>query len=287
MPLKPIHYKKKVKLGHKTGQMTAFLNGCRLNTVCESARCPNQEECFGKGVATFMVLGSVCSRNCQFCAVENGTLAVPDPDEPQRIALAIKEKRYNHAVITSVTRDDLPDGGAGHFTKVIKAIRSLTPGVTIEVLIPDFNGDTEALLCVLKAGPKVLNHNLETAAPLYNKVRPQADYQRSLQVLKHAKAGYPELLTKSGFMVGLGETNDMIKNLINDLRSVGCDILTIGQYFQPTKNCLPVERYVEDHKFREYERQGMALGFKYVAAGRFVRSSYRAGEIYQTLKAFL
>jgi len=248
-----------------------------LHTVCESARCPNQSECWGRRTATLMILGDVCSRACRFCAVAAGKSAPPDPDEPVKVARAVREMGLRYAVITSVTRDDLTDGGARHWVDTINAIRQYNATCTIEVLVPDFQGDRAAVKSVINAAPDVFGHNLETVPELYAQVRPRADYQRSLAVLSLAKqAG---LITKSGIMVGLGETPNQIENLMHDLCRIGCDILTIGQYLQPTVANLPVQKYITPEEFAALRQRGLELGIREVVAGPLVRSSYHAEEL--------
>jgi len=250
-----------------------------LNTVCESARCPNIGECFTKPTATFMILGDVCTRRCGFCAVTKGlgTVAV-SPDEPRNIALTAGEMALKHIVITSVTRDDLSDGGAGQFARTIKALRSEMKDIKVEVLIPDFKGDRGALKIVLDAAPDILNHNLETVPALYKKVRPQADYMRSLDLLVTAKES--GLFTKSGIMVGLGETKKEVRQLLRDLACVGCDGVTIGQYLQPKSSSLDVIDYIKPAVFKEYEDYGKSIGIPRVYSGPFVRSSYNAENLF-------
>jgi lipoic acid synthetase len=251
-----------------------------LHTVCEEARCPNLGECFCSGTATFLILGKICTRNCGFCAVDHGIPAPIDETEPEKVAQAVKKMGIQYVVITSVTRDDLPDGGASLFVKTIRAIRALDPKIKVEVLIPDFQGDPYSLEIVLKEGPDVLNHNIETISRLYNQVRPQADYKRSLNLLRKSKELYPHFFTKSGFMVGLGEIQEEILELFRNLRDVGCDFLTIGQYLQPRKDRLPVNRFVPPEEFEEYKRIGEEMGFRAVASGPFVRSSFHASQMF-------
>ena len=245
-----------------------------LHTVCESARCPNIGECWGQRTATFMILGDICTRSCGFCAVKTGRPVGLDTFEPERVASAVKELRLKHAVITSVNRDELDDGGSSIFAETIRAIRKSVPGCRVEVLIPDFKGCRRSLKTVLDAEPDILNHNTETIPRLYKVVRPQANYRQSLEVIRFSKAY--GALTKSGIMVGIGETFDEVLQVLQDLRDSGCDILTIGQYLQPTRNHLPVDRYVIPGEFAEYERYGNELGFRHVESGPLVRSSYHA-----------
>ncbi len=261
--------------------MKTLLNETGLHTVCEEARCPNLGECFSQGTATFLILGEVCTRNCGFCAVQHGNPAPPAEDEPNRIVRAVLEMGIRYAVITSVTRDDLPDGGASFFARTIEAVREQDQEIKIEVLVPDFRGDLSSLERVLRASPDVLNHNIETITRLYSEVRPQADYRRSLHLLKESKRSYPRIHTKSGFMLGLGETHEGVLELMEDLRGVECDFLTIGQYLQPRFDRLPVEKYVPPEEFEEYQKIGMKMGFKAVASGPFVRSSFHASRMFE------
>ena len=278
---KPPWLRRRLPSGPQYERIRALIKAQCLSTVCQEAMCPNQFECFGRGTATFMILGDRCSRNCRFCAVGHGVPGPPDPDEPGRVAEAVGVMGLSYCVVTSVTRDDLAEGGAGHFAAVIKAIRRLNPQTLIEVLIPDFQGDPEALATVLAAGPDVLNHNLETVERLYPTVRPEADYRRSLELLTASKRIAPETVTKCGIMVGLGETAEELTCLFADLRRTGCDILTIGQYLQPSRRHLDVARYIPPEEFAVLEQQALALGFGAVAAAPFVRSSYQAEPLYR------
>jgi lipoic acid synthetase len=248
----------------------------RLNTVCVDARCPNIGECWGAGTATFMILGDVCTRACKFCAVKTGRPPEYDLDEPRRIAAAIKNMKLRYAVITSVDRDDLLDGGAFIFAETIRRTREASPGIRIEVLIPDFRGNVNALRTVMEAAPEVLAHNVETVPRLYLLARAGSRYQRSLDLLRNAKTLGTELLTKSSLMLGLGEHTDEILEVLNDLRGAGVDIVTLGQYLQPTPQNLPVERYYAPQEFAEFRDYAYSLGFRHVASGPLVRSSYRA-----------
>ena len=252
-----------------------------LSTVCEEARCPNRGECFAKPTATFMILGSRCTRNCGFCSVSSVSPAMVDEHEPENIAAASVEMKLTYIVITSVTRDDLSDGGAVHFAKTINAVRKENPHVRIEVLTPDFQGNMQSLKTVLDAGPDVFNHNIETIERLYPKVRPAADYRTSLYLLEQAKKISPVIHTKSGFMLGFGETFNEIITLLRDLRKVHCDFVTIGQYLRPTKKNLPVVEYVLPEVFEDVRKKAMDMGFKYVASGPLVRSSKHAEEMYE------
>ena len=263
------------------GRMERLLADLSLHTVCQEARCPNIAECFGRGTATFMILGDTCTRDCRFCAIKHGRPAPPDPGEPERVAEAAARLGLRHVVITSVTRDDLPDGGAGQFAETVWAVRRRLPEATVEVLIPDFGGSCAALEMVLAAAPDVLNHNLETVPRLYRRVRPGADYHCSLGVLAWAGTRAPQMVTKSGLMLGLGETVEEVLGVMYDLRRAGCDVLTLGQYLQPTEEQLGVVRYVPPHEFAAYEGKGLEMGFRAVVAGPLVRSSYRAAELMQ------
>jgi lipoic acid synthetase len=254
-------------------QLRSLIADDQLNTVCESAKCPNIGECYVRNTLTFMILGNTCTRSCTFCGVNRGRPLPPDPFEPERIAQAVQKLGLKYVVVTSVTRDDLPDGGAGQFAKVIRELRELR----VEVLIPDFQGEAGPLQAVLDADPYVLNHNVETAPRLYPTVRPQANYQRSLNLLKQAKKLKPSVYTKSGFMVGLGEEKDEVFAVLTDLKVADCDLATIGQYLPPSRQHPSVARYVEPVEFAEYAEFGKKLGLR-VKAGPFVRSSYQAGE---------
>ncbi len=280
---KPDWLKVKVNVG-KSQEVTKMLRNLSLNTVCEEADCPNKVECFTKKTATIMILGNNCTRNCTFCNVEKNTPTNVDQEEPMNIALAIKELSMKHIVITAVTRDDLSDGGSGHFVKVINAIREHNSGVTVEVLIPDFQGDEKALLNVIVAKPEIINHNVETIPRLYSEVRPMAIYKRSLNLLKRVKKHDKAIITKSGIMLGLGEEYDEIIKLFQDLRDIDCDVLTIGQYLAPSKKHHKVVEYIHPDLFDEYKEKALELGFKYVASAPFVRSSYNAFEAMNILR---
>ncbi len=249
-----------------------------LHTVCEEARCPNIGDCWNRGTATFMILGDTCTRACGFCAVTTGRPGALDRGEPKRVALAVRRMGLRHAVITSVNRDDVPDGGAGLFAETIRWVRRLSPDTTIEVLIPDFLGDAEALATVIAAAPEILNHNTETVPRLYARVRPKARYERSLELLRRAKAAAPERLTKSGLMAGLGETHEELLAVFADLRRQNVDILTLGQYLRPTPRHLPIARYYHPDEFAELGEAARAMGFAHVESGPLVRSSYHAEE---------
>jgi len=259
-------------------EMAGFLDSLGLHTVCQSASCPNIGECFSRGTATFMILGNICTRSCGFCGVRHGDPLPLNSDEPRRVAEAASTMGLKYVVVTSVTRDDLPDGGASQFAETIRALGSRIPEAKVEVLIPDFGGDAEALKTVLDAGPFVLNHNVETVPRLYPTVRPTADYQRSLALLETAKKAGASTYTKSGFMVGLGESEDEVLAVLRDLRAMDCDIVTIGQYLRPSKANLPVIEYIPPARFDEYRVVAEGMGFRHVASGPFVRSSYHAAE---------
>lgn len=259
-------------------KMRTLTHHLKLHTVCESARCPNRAECFSRGTATFMLLGDTCTRNCTFCAVKHGKPETPDPREPGHIVEAVAKLGLSYVVITSVTRDDLPDGGASQFARAISALHKYDPSIMVEVLIPDFKGSLTALQVVIDARPTIINHNVETVPRLYPEVRPQAKYQRSLELLQQTKRLDGGLLTKSGLMLGLGESRQEVIKVMTDLRDVGCDLLTIGQYLPPSLKHHEVVRYVPPEEFDEYRAIGEQLGFRYVASGPLVRSSFHAAE---------
>ncbi|WP_319475642.1 lipoyl synthase [Marispirochaeta aestuarii] len=267
-----------VRGGRDLNKVKALLKSLHLNTVCVEANCPNRMECFASRTATFMILGSVCTRNCRFCNVSPGTPEPVDLEEPVRLARAARELGLRHVVVTSVTRDDLPDGGAGHFAAVIRELRTRLPEASIEVLIPDFQGDPDALATVIEAGPEVINHNVETVPRLYSRVRPQADYRRSLELLKRAADCGRPMAVKTGLMLGLGETREEVLELFDDLRRAGCDFLTIGQYLAPSSDHYPVVEYVKPEVFDDYRKEAEQRGFRHVASAPFVRSSYKAAE---------
>jgi lipoic acid synthetase len=274
----------RIRLGDPTNQnhLLKLIQGLNLHTVCQEAKCPNIFECWSDRTATFMLGGDICTRHCGFCAVGKGSPGALDSEEPRHVAEAVQHLNLAHTVITSVNRDDLADGGAAHWAATIREVRALNPECKVEVLIPDFNGDEDALNTVLDAEPDVLNHNTETIARLYRRVRPDADYQQSLTLLKRAArrrdSELPEMLTKSGIMVGLGEEFDEVVELMKDLRSASCDIMTIGQYLQPHARRLPVERYVTPEEFDRWRDIGMSMGFKHVQSSPLTRSSYHARE---------
>jgi lipoic acid synthetase len=264
-------------------EMKDMLEGLGLHTVCESAHCPNIGECFAKKTATFMILGDRCTRNCRFCAVTSEKPLPVDKDEPIRVARAVENLRLKHVVITSVTRDDLEDGGAFIFASTISEIKKINPPPTIEVLIPDFQGSIQALEKVIDAHPEIIAHNVETVPRLYPQVRPQADYRRSLNIIKMVKDKQPDIYTKSGLMVGLGETKEEVLGLMDDLKGSGCDIITIGQYLRPSSKHLEVKEFIKPEVFEYYKNEALKKGFKHAASSPFVRSSYNSEEFFLTL----
>lgn len=276
IPRRPEWLKARIPTGQNYARLKSIINGHRLHTVCEEARCPNVGECWNAGTATFMILGEICTRSCGFCAVKTGRPAGDlDWDEPRRVAEAVKLLGTRHAVITSVNRDERKDGGAPIFAETIRQIRMSVPECRVEVLIPDFKGDEQALDIVLGAKPDILNHNVETVPRLYRTVRPQAGYQQSLDVLDRAKRN--GFVTKTGMMLGIGELTEEVIEVMKDIRQVNCDILTLGQYLQPTKDHLPVDRYVHPDEFQMLKLKGFEMGFRHVESGPLVRSSYHAG----------
>ncbi len=279
---KPAWLKRRLPSGPAFEKVRTLISNGKLHTVCQEAHCPNMWECFSSGTATFLILGDRCTRDCRFCAVQTGPEQAPDPREPQRVAQAAYTLGLEYVVLTSVTRDDLPDGGAEHFAATISEIRQTLPQAHIEVLIPDFQGDAAALQTVVKARPDVLNHNLETVPRLYPTVRPQADYRRSLQLLRRAHDCAPDLPTKSGLMLGIGEEASELEAVLADLLSMECGMLTLGQYLQPSQQHLPVSEYVPPEAFARWRRKALAMGFSQVASGPLVRSSYHAKELYNT-----
>ncbi len=281
---KPPWLKRRIPAGTSYRRIPEMLRKDGLHTVCEEALCPNQGQCFSRGTATFLILGDRCTRDCRFCSVAHGPSGPPDPEEPARVADAVREMGLHYVVITSVTRDDLADGGAGLFARTIREIRERTPETLVEVLIPDFQGDEHALHKVLEARPDVLNHNLETVPRLYPSVRPEAVYRRSLEILERVEAYDSTIPTKSGLMLGLGESPEETGRTLRDLRQAGCSLLTLGQYLQPTRRHLPVHRFVHPDEFEEWRKVALDLGFAEVASGPFVRSSYRAEAFYQGVR---
>lgn len=279
--MKPEWLKQKVRLSH-LAPMHTLLQRYGLNTVCEQALCPNRGECFAAGTATFLILGSTCTRNCTFCAIRGEKRPpAPDPEEPRRIARAAAELGLKHMVITSVTRDDLADGGVFQFVRTVEALRETNPDITVEVLIPDFQGSVDALRKVLESEPAILNHNMETVPRLYPDLRPQAAYERSIEVLKRAREISPGTITKSGLMLGLGEERSEVLSVMADLREISCDSLTLGQYLRPSASHHPVVRYVPPGEFKELCAEAEKMGFQAVFSGPLVRSSFHAEEIFQ------
>ncbi|HJX31010.1 MAG TPA: lipoyl synthase [Thermodesulfobacteriota bacterium] len=274
---RPSWLKARVTLGGDFAEVEQILHKWSLNTVCREAACPNISECYNQRTATFLILGDVCTRNCLFCAVKKGTPRPFDSQEPERVAQAVKELGLYHVVITSVTRDDLPDGGARCFAQTIDEIRKINPGIIVEVLIPDLKGSKKALAIIRDASPHIVGHNVETVPRLYPQVRSTANYRQSLTIIKTTKDS-SLITTKSGLMVGLGEGKEEILTTMDDLRAVGCDILTIGQYLSPTKQCFPIKRYYHPQEFEEFTQEGKERGFKWIEAGPLVRSSFHANE---------
>lgn len=274
---KPEWLKVRLGGGEHYGGVSGTLERGSLHTICRSGSCPNLGECWRAGTATFMILGDICTRSCRFCAVKTGRPLPPDEEEPMRVAHAVKEMNLRHAVITSVDRDDLPDGGASFWARVVRAVREVSPATTLEALVPDFKGCPEDIRTVVEAAPEVISHNIETVERLTSEVRVQARYRRSLDVLRLMKEmGAPR--TKSGIMLGLGETEQEILATLSDMRSVGVDIVTIGQYLQPTRNHLPVREYVVPETFARYKEEALGMGFRFVQSGPLVRSSYHAAD---------
>ncbi|MBD2026714.1 lipoyl synthase [Leptolyngbya sp. FACHB-711] len=287
MIVKPEWLRVKAPQWERVGNVKEVLRDLGLNTVCEEASCPNIGECFNAGTATFLIMGPACTRACPYCDIdfEKKPKAL-DPSEPDRLAEAVRRMRLNHVVITSVNRDDLPDGGASQFVRCIEAVRSVSPQTTIEVLIPDLCGNWTALELILQAKPEVLNHNTETIPRLYRRVRPQGDYARSLAVLSQSRQSAPSVYTKSGIMVGLGETDEEVRQVIQDLRSVDCDILTIGQYLQPSQKHLGVQEFVPPEQFDAWRKFGEAIGFLQVVSSPLTRSSYHAEQVRELMQKY-
>jgi lipoyl synthase len=281
---KPPWLKRRLPTGGTYAHVQELIESSRLHTVCQEARCPNIWECFSHRTATFLIMGERCTRNCRFCSVLSGVPEPLDPGEPARVAEAAARMELKYVVVTSVTRDDLPDGGAAHFAATIRAIHGRIPGVEIEVLIPDLQGDPAALRAVLEARPDVLNHNIETVPRLYPQVRPQADYRRSLELLRTAGDMAPSIPTKSGLMLGLGEAPEEVRQTLQDLRAHRCRLLTLGQYLQPSPEHLPVAAYVPPEEFERWRTVALDMGFSHVASAPFVRSSYHAGESFEEAK---
>ena len=272
----PKWLKKKLPATAVAQNTARTLSDLKLTTVCQSAKCPNIWECFSKKIATFMIMGNICTRNCKFCGVQSGIPSPLEEDEPKRVAEAVKKFGLKHVVITSVTRDDLPDGGAAHFVKTIKKIRWKNPEVSIEVLIPDFQGNENSIKKIIEKKPLIINHNIETVPSLYSTVRPQADYQRSLNLLKFVKQTAPDILTKSGLMVGLGETCNEVIQTMQDLRKVHCQIITIGQYLRTSPEHIEISQFIHPTTFKRYAQSAKRLGFLHAYCDPYVRSSYNA-----------
>jgi len=281
----PPWFKQKLAEPKIMSTMQELLNGLSLHTICENAHCPNIGKCFSEGTATFLILGDVCTRRCTFCAVKKGAPIPVDEEEPKHLLEAVEKLDLSYIVITSVTRDDLADGGAAQFAKTIKLLHENKEGAIVEVLVPDFRGSMEAIKTVVEARPEVVNHNIETVPRLYPEVRPGADYNRSLELLFRVKNLDPEIVTKSGLMLGLGETKAEVLEVMNDLREADCDLLTIGQYLSPSPQHHPVVRFVSPEEFAEYEDIGKEMGFAQVASAPLVRSSFKAAELYTKAKA--
>lgn len=283
---KPAWLRIEKRKGENLGYVRKLLEKYSLNTVCDGANCPNRAECFSKKTATFMIMGNECSRNCRFCDVKMSKNLLPlDPDEPENLARATMDLGLKHVVVTSVTRDDLPDGGADHFAKTIKAIRAKDKDIIIEVLISDLQGDKDALKIVVDAKPDIINHNVETVPSLYTKVRPMAIYQRSLDVLENVKELDPKIFTKTGIMLGLGEEYEQVLEVFKDLRAIDCDFLTVGQYLPPSTSHVELKEYIHPDLFEKYRRDAMELGFKFVASSPLVRSSYKAADMLEAARS--
>ncbi|MEQ8187587.1 MAG: lipoyl synthase [Candidatus Eremiobacterota bacterium] len=276
---KPLWLRTKLPSGKNYGKLVNILKDRNLHTVCQEAKCPNIGECFSCGKATFLIMGNICTRDCRFCAVTHGTPGLPDPSEPDHIALTVLKLNLSYSVITSVTRDDLPLGGAEHFSETVRAIKKISPGTKIEVLTPDFQGSKKAVETVISSEPDVFNHNVETVPSLYHAVRPQAIYERSIEVIKMAREINKDIIIKSGLMVGLGETKEEILSVIKDLVDAGCQILTIGQYLSPSRNHFPVDRYITPEEFIFFKEEGEKIGMKKVVSAPLVRSSYYRSDI--------
>jgi len=268
----------------KTKTVRSLLKKHCLHTICESGRCPNKAECYAHNTASFLIMGDICTRNCRYCNVKTGKPLALDKNEPQKLAETIKDLGLKYAVITSVTRDDLPDGGAGHFAETIKAIKNIDNSIKVEVLVPDFKGSTEAVDIVLKAKPDVFNHNIEVVPSLYKKARPQGSFERAISLLKYSKATYPDVPIKTGMMIGLGETEEEITEVLQRLKSIDCDIVTIGQYLQPSKEHLAVEKYYSLEEYEKLTEKAKEIGIKAPVFAPLVRSSYNASLALQNMK---
>lgn len=287
MTVKPDWLRVKAPQWERVGNVKEILRDLALNTVCEEASCPNIGECFKAGTATFLIMGPACTRACPYCDIDFEKKPQPlDPTEPTRLAEAVRRMQLNHVVITSVNRDDLADGGASQFVQCITAVRSVSPNTTIEVLIPDLCGNWDALEIILKAAPEVLNHNTETIPRLYRRVRPQGNYQRSMELLKRTHQISPSTYTKSGIMVGLGETDAEVRQVMQDLRAVNCDILTIGQYLQPSQKHLQISDFITPEKFADWKAYGEELGFLQIVSSPLTRSSYHAEQVRELIERY-
>ncbi|MFO7555418.1 MAG: lipoyl synthase [Desulfobacterales bacterium] len=284
--VKPPWLKQRLPSGSVHEKFSSLIGKAKLHTVCQKAQCPNIYQCFSRKTATFMIMGDRCTRNCRFCAVAHGPDNPLDPEEPVRIAGMVRDLNLDYVVITSVTRDDLPDGGASFFVRTVKEVRRKVPHALVELLIPDFQGNKDALRSITEVRPDVLNHNIETVPRLYSIVRPEAIYQRSLNLLKQVITFDSGIITKSGLMLGLGELPEEIHNTLQDLLEAGCQLLTLGQYLRPTKNHLPVERFIPPKEFDHWRKIALKMGFAEVASGPFVRSSYQAKKLYREVKPF-
>jgi len=284
--VKPSWLKQGLPDGFTCKEVSTLISNAKIHTVCQEAQCPNIWECFSRKTATFMIMGDHCTRNCRFCAVSHGPKNLPDPEEPVRIAGIVQDLNLDYVVVTSVTRDDLPDGGASFFVRTIEEILQSIPHALVELLIPDFQGNKDALRRIIKVRPDVLNHNIETVPRLYPIVRPEAIYQRSLNLLKQVVVFDSTIITKSGLMLGLGEQPEEILNALKDLLDAGCQLVTVGQYLQPTKAHLPVERYIPPKEFDNWRKIALEMGFSEVVSGPFVRSSYHAKNLYQAVNKF-
>lgn len=275
----PSWLRRNIPLLNECTRIEGVVRTHRLHTICREGLCPNRAECYARGKVTFMVLGDICTRNCQFCSVVKGSPRPPDPDEPERIARAARELGLRHVIVTSVTRDDLPDGGSAHYAAVVRALREIAPPPVIEVLVPDFGGSHHALACAVAAGPDIVSHNMETVRRLYGEVRRGADYERSLGLLYEVKSDRKEVMTKSSFMLGLGETMDEVIEALMDLRRVDCDFVALGQYLRPGMDQMPVREYIPPERFSWLERKAYGMGFREATAGPLVRSSYKENRL--------
>ncbi len=284
----PDWLKKNIAVGHEARRTEALLKDLGLHTICESGRCPNRDECYSQKTATFMVMGELCTRSCAYCSVSTGRPEALDLDEPKRLAQAVKRLALEHVVVTSVSRDDLEDEGAGHFVHVIRELKKVSTDLIIEILTPEFRkNQKKAVELIIDAGPHIFNHNTETVPSLYKRVRPQGAYERSLQIFREIRQRSSSILTKSGLMLGLGETREEVLRVLRDLRNVGCDILTLGQYLQSSSLGLPVEEYVHPDVFLNYKNEAMAMGFSWVESAPFVRSSFHAKETFELMKSVI